>query len=272
MQLPRMKQAARVGGIALVSGSMTFCLVAHVFAQLAPVTCQSIAGATLNGTATFDLIADFPSKATKISEQILTRTPTAPGAPANPWVPCSFGATCQGVTFGSSRVRTDGDDGAETWTVHVANGCAVPGNTSFCGTTYARLVLTYSFVPTTSQCFSQSTFEIGSGTDHELTLYAPAPARSLSWGGWMREETAGSHWQICDVKDFGHMCWNKAFNFSQMHSVARDDADMAQGVFFSCTDKIVNIGGSVNGTPVYTTVNGPTRWCRAQVAYEPNSW
>lgn len=231
-----------------------------VFAQVTPVSCEGIAQTTLASPAA-DLILDFPMKATKVSEEVFVRVPTAPGQAPTPWVKCQFGSACEGVHFDVPSSRTDQIDSAETWVEHIWQTCSVGDKYQFCGTRYVRLVLTYNLVPTTGQCFSQATFAVGDRQDFELTLFAPAPARLLSWSGWMREQTPGSLWEICDGADF-HMCRAKSFNFSQARALPSDEVDKALGMFFSCTNKWV-------GTPI-TTYPGKTRWCRAQVGYIPN--
>ena len=231
-----------------------------VFAQVPPVSCQGIAQTTLASPAV-DLILDFPMKATKVSEEVFVRVPTYPGRAPTPWVKCQFGNVCEGIHFDVPYSRTDQGDAAETWVEHVWQSCGVQFPYQFCGTRHVRLALTYTLVPTTGQCFSQATFAVGDRQDFELTLFAPAPARGLTWGGLMRELTPGSSWELCDGADF-HLCRAKSFNFSQARAIPSDEVDKALGMFFSCTNKWV-------GSPI-TTYPGKTRWCRAQIGYIPN--
>ncbi len=245
----------------IIGGSGLLLCSTLTFAQAAPVGCQGIAQTTL-ASATADLLVDFPMKSTKVAEEVFVRVPTAPGQAPTPWVKCQFGGVCEGVHFDAPTSRIDAVDSAETWVEHVWQSCSVGDKYVFCGTRHVRLVLTYNLVPTTGQCFSQATFEVGSGNDFELTLFAPAPARRLSWTGWMREEPPSSQWQICDGTDLDHMCRAKSFNFSQARATSPDEADKALGMFFSCTNKWV--GSNITVYPA------KTRWCRAQVGYIPN--
>ena len=244
--------------------------VGTIQGQATSVTCQAIASGVVNNGSGIDLIADIPSKGTAISEQVFTRIPTLPGGTPTPWAPCNFGNECNKAIFGTPSTRVDAQDQSTTWVEHVAAFCSSGGHYVFCSTALVRLILTYSIVPTTGQCISQATFGIDPGRDVELSLLAPAPAKGMTWAGWMRETPSGSQWSICDGPDF-HMCGpQKHFFFSQAVKLPIDEADKASGMFFSCTNKFAVITGYVNGSPITTTFNGPTRWCRAAVYYFPS--
>jgi hypothetical protein len=246
--------------------------MASIFAQPpATVRCQSIDQSISTNSAGFVMLADFPAHAIQVSEEVLVRVPNVPPQPVNPWVACKFGTTCLGTAFGMPDTRTDKDDSAQTWMVHVSQICdgSPAANAQFCHENWARLVLTYDLPRTAStvQCLSQSTFEVESGTSYNVSLYAPAPAttKTMGWSGWMRNEEAGSHWQVCDAKDAGHFCMANGFNFSNVWQAQTDDRDNAQGFSFTCTDM-----GEVNSNGVGHIIIGPTRWCRAQIGYPFN--
>jgi hypothetical protein len=242
-----------------------------IWGQAAPITCQAIAAGTVVDAKGIDLMADIPSKATPISEQVFVRTPTLPGHAPTPWVQCSYGKECDKAIFGVPYTRLDAQDQATTWVEHVQAECNASGAYVFCATDLVRLVLTYSYVSLSHQCASQATFGINPGKDIELTLSAPAPANGMRWAGWMRETPNGSQWNICDGTDLNHTCGpQKHFFFSQAMKLPVDDADKAAGMFFSCTNKFTVITGYAGGQPINTTYNGPARWCRAAVYYMPS--
>jgi hypothetical protein len=239
--------------------------------QAATATCQTIASGIVNNAGGMDLIADVPFRGTEISKQEFSRAPTPPGGLATLWGECNSGVVCNQAIFGTPTKRVDAQDNTTTWTVHVQATCTNDGSYLHCSTVYVRLVLTYSMVPTTNQCLSQATFPIGSGQDFTITLFAPPPAKNMTWSGFMRELATGPQWAFCDGPNLegNHFCAQKSLFLAQAN-LPDDQSDHDPGMAFVCSNHFTKITGYADGNPIYTTYNGPARWCRAVVYYTPN--